>query len=109
MQVQIGSEGTTFELLIDTGANDLWVASSACTSCSGLVCTPCSKTSLSPADSTLNVTGNSFSIACGSGGAVVSGNVVTDTVSVDGLVIVDMSFGLATTIPAVSVRSIGVH
>lgn len=107
MEVQIGSEATTFELLIDTGANDLWVASSTCTSCSGLVCTPCSKTFLSPDNSTL--IGNSFSIPCGSSGCVVSGNVVTDTVSVNGLVIVDMSFGLATTIPAVSVRSFGVH
>jgi len=103
VELQIGSKGITFELLIDTGSNDLWVASSLCRSCYDLVCTPCSKTQLGPEDTTLNNTGQGFAIPFGSSGYVVAGDVVTDTVSVGGLTLV-MSFGLATTILSVSVR-----
>jgi Eukaryotic aspartyl protease len=52
VELQIGRKGT-FKLLIDTGANDLWVASSMCRSCYDLVCTLCSKTQVGPEDTTL--------------------------------------------------------
>lgn len=90
VEVQIGSEGKTMYMLIDTGAGSSWVMGHSCTSeACGL------HNTFGPDDSkSLETTDKKFSIAYGSG--KVSGLLARDTITVAGMDI-EYQFGLADT------------
>ena len=72
----------TFNVILDTGSSDLWVASTQCTSCPSD--TPLFQTSQS---SSLQTTNPAQRIQINYGSGAVAGTVATDTVSMGGFVI----------------------
>jgi len=87
-QVKLGNNKKPMWMLMDTGAGTSWVMGSSCKS------TACEKHgSFGPTDSaTYKVTGETFSVAYGSGS--VKGDKVTDTLSFAGMNF-DFQFGVA--------------
>ncbi|KAG0696968.1 aspartic peptidase domain-containing protein, partial [Suillus ampliporus] len=81
--VSIGTPPQTFNIILDTGSSDLWVATSACASCASTEFT----TSKS---STYQVSGPSIPITYGSGS--VNGITSQDTVSFGGFTITKQEF-----------------
>lgn len=90
VQASIGSTGTEVYLLCDTGAGATWVMGSDCDS------TACGQhTTWTPSDSTTyKTTGESFSIAYGTGS--VEGALAKDAITI-GSVALTMEFGVANT------------
>lgn len=86
--VSIGTPAESFDLAMDTGSSDLWVASSACTSgtCSGL------STYHAASSSTFKNTSTSFTINYGSGSAY--GTLGTDTVALGGFSVVSQTIAV---------------
>ncbi|PHH74895.1 hypothetical protein CDD82_4728 [Ophiocordyceps australis] len=88
VQVQLGSKGKKFFMLIDTGAGSSWVMGSTCTD---KACTM--HDTFGPADSdTLETLPKDFAVSYGSG--TVRGKMATDTISLAG-VNFKYTFGLA--------------
>ncbi|KAL7421708.1 hypothetical protein Q5752_003478 [Cryptotrichosporon argae] len=81
--VSIGTPSQTFQIILDTGSSDLWVASSSCTSCSGSTFDSASSTSYVGLNET-------FSISYGSGTA--SGALGQDTVTMGGYSVASQTF-----------------
>jgi hypothetical protein len=88
--IQIGSEGDTFLVVMDTGSSDLWVPAANCKSSACLV----HKTLGSQDSTTLQATQTPWTIQYGSGAA--SGVLVADSVRIGGLTVSRMPFGVAT-------------
>ncbi|PPQ77889.1 hypothetical protein CVT25_015376 [Psilocybe cyanescens] len=91
--VQVGNPPRDFLVTMDSGSADFWVGSDNCASNGG----GCgSHVFLGPeSSSSFNDTGNEFKITYGSGS--VSGNIVTDDVTIAGLALPGLTFGVATT------------
>ncbi|RSH95062.1 hypothetical protein EHS25_000148 [Saitozyma podzolica] len=90
-QVTIGTPGQTFDVILDTGSADLWVADSQCSS------STCQSISLftTTSSSTFSSTNQPFSITYGSGTA--SGVIASDTVSMAGFSVTGQTFGAVNT------------
>lgn len=88
VEATIGSSGQAFYLLCDTGAGSTWIMGTDCDS------TACKDhtTWSSSSSTTFTATGDTFSIAYGTGS--VAGSIAQDSVTI-GSVKVDMKFGLA--------------
>jgi len=88
-QISIGTPGQTFTVDMDTGSSDLWVPSSACTSCG-------SKHSYNPsASSTSQQQSGNFTIQYGDG-STASGPIYTDTVTIAGITATNQTFSAVT-------------
>ncbi|KAG1772615.1 aspartic peptidase domain-containing protein [Suillus placidus] len=85
--VSIGTPSQNFNLILDTGSSDLWVATSSCTSCSAInSCTSCAPTEFTTSkSSTFLSSGTSLQINYGSGS--VQGATSQDTVTFGGFTI----------------------
>ncbi|KAK6351710.1 hypothetical protein TWF718_004858 [Orbilia javanica] len=90
INVNFGSSGKSFRLVVDTGSADTWIPSAECKSKSCLV-----HRTFGPDDSsTLSVTSDkTFAIAYASGN--VEGSVAKDSLSFGSVVVDEMEFGLA--------------
>ncbi|KAH9476976.1 Pepsin A [Psilocybe cubensis] len=89
--VQIGTPPRDFLVTMDSGSSDFWVGSEDCTS-NGIGCG--NHVFLGPQSSTsFNDTGKPFKITYGSGS--VSGNIITDDVTIAGLALPAHTFGVA--------------
>jgi len=88
--VTIGTPGTTFNILMDSGSADLWVPSS---SCSTAACGPHSKIGATTS-STFQASTTRFAVTYGTG--EVSGTLAKDTVTIAGLKLTGHVFGVAT-------------
>jgi hypothetical protein len=87
--VQIGSAGTNFRMLIDSGSADTWVPSSSCSGCGS------GHQQLGPqVSSTYSGTSTSFSITYGTGSA--SGFLGSDTMKIAGMTMTALPFALIT-------------
>lgn len=86
--VQMGTPPQNYLILMDSGSADLWVASEDCTDC-GQHQTLGTQSSSSFTDS-----GNAFAVTYGTGS--VSGDIVTDDITVAGLTLKAHTFGVAT-------------
>ncbi|KAF7768411.1 hypothetical protein Agabi119p4_7654 [Agaricus bisporus var. burnettii] len=91
LPVNIGTDGTTYSLQVDTGSSDLWVVSS---SCSSSLCGQTKGHSYDPSHS--RPTGVDFAISYLSG--EVSGPIVWDQVAVGGYSIDNQAFSAATSV-----------
>ncbi|KAF7330311.1 Acid protease [Mycena venus] len=90
--VEIGTPSRNFAIILDSGSSDFWVGSDVCTDENGNGCG--NHTFLSAANSQSFVnTGKKWSVTYGSGAA--SGEIVTDTVILGGMVLGNHSFGVA--------------
>jgi len=89
--ITIGTPGQSFDVVLDTGSSDLWVASSNCSSgCAGM-------TAFNGGESKSFVPlGTLFSIQYGSGSA--SGTLVQDEVTLGGYTVASQTFALCSTI-----------
>ncbi|KAG2135856.1 acid protease [Suillus clintonianus] len=85
--VSIGTPPQSFDLILDTGSSDLWVATSSCTSCDTLTsCTTCSENQFTTSkSSTFQTSGTALQINYGSGS--VQGATSQDTVTFGGFTI----------------------
>ncbi|KAF8310964.1 acid protease [Clavulina sp. PMI_390] len=91
--VSVGTPAQNFDVVLDTGSSDLWIASSSCqTGCSGINTFDSSK-STSFKDQSRQIT-----ISYGSGD--VAGTVGTDTVSFGGFTVQNQGLGVMTQITA---------
>jgi hypothetical protein len=88
--IQIGNKNASFTVIMDTGSSDLWVPSARCSS------QECQQhNTLGPETSTtLRESSRQWSITYGIGSA--SGFIVSDFVTIGGLDVGNMSFGVAT-------------
>jgi len=77
--VSVGTPPQSFNVIIDTGSADFWLASTQCTTCTGTNLFDASKSS------TLTASPSSVTIRYGSG--AVAGNLATDTVSMGGFTV----------------------
>ncbi|THH27412.1 hypothetical protein EUX98_g6771 [Antrodiella citrinella] len=92
--VQIGTPPRDFKLLMDSGSADFWVGAEGCQSQGGGGCG--NHVFLGEQSSSSFVdSGNPFSVTYGSGS--VSGDIITDDVSIAGLALPTHTFGVATT------------
>ncbi|XP_034476407.1 lysosomal aspartic protease-like [Drosophila innubila] len=88
-QITIGTPGVIFIVMFDTGSANLWVPSYNCTSTACL-----SHTQYNPNQSTTFVpNGSDITLKYGTGG--MSGYLAMDTVTVNNLVILNQTFGVA--------------
>lgn len=85
--VSIGTPAQNFDLILDTGSSDLWVATSSCTSCGAInSCTSCASTEFTTSkSSSFQSSGTPLQINYGSGS--VQGAISQDTVSFGGFTI----------------------
>jgi hypothetical protein len=82
----IGTPPVAYNVILDSGSSDLWVASSSCTQgCNNI------QTFNSAASSSFNSSTSSFSITYGSGKA--SGSLATDVVQMAGFQVNSQVFG----------------
>lgn len=87
----IGTPAVSYNVILDTGSADLWVADSSCTSgCDSIA------TFDTTASSTFNDKNTTFSITYGSGSA--SGTLASDTVQMAGFSVSSQVFGLCDTV-----------
>ncbi|KAI0032521.1 aspartic peptidase domain-containing protein [Vararia minispora EC-137] len=86
--VQLGTPPKNFNVIMDSGSADFWVAGDNCQTCAGHQLLGAS-TSSSFVD-----TQQPFSVTYGSGN--VQGNIVTDTLTLAGLTLTNHTFGTAT-------------
>ncbi|KEI41448.1 uncharacterized protein L969DRAFT_15467 [Mixia osmundae IAM 14324] len=84
--ITIGTPGTSFDLVMDTGSGDMIVASSSCSS----GCTNITNKYDTSSSSTSDSTSTAFEITYGSGSA--SGTLVTDVVAIGGLSVTSQVF-----------------
>ncbi|KAI0251412.1 aspartic peptidase A1 [Lactifluus subvellereus] len=83
----LGTPPVAYNVILDTGSSDLWVASSSCTQgCNGI------QTFNSATSSTFNSTNATFAITYGSGKA--SGSLATDVVQMAGFEVNSQVFGV---------------
>lgn len=95
--ITVGTPPVPYNVILDTGSSDLWLAGSGCTTCGNTPTLDLSTNSKSrrqttPASSTLTNLKSPFSITYGSGAA--SGTLVRDTVSMAGFSVVDQVFAV---------------
>lgn len=85
--VSIGTPPQSFDVVLDTGSSDLWVATSSCTYCeSPNSCTNCASTQFTTSkSSTFRSSGSSLQITYGSG--AVEGDPAQDTVTFGGFTV----------------------
>ncbi|THU88863.1 acid protease [Dendrothele bispora CBS 962.96] len=83
--LSIGNPPTSYNVILDTGSSDLWIAGSGCRSCDANTPT------FSSSSSTKQV-GSSFSITYGSGEA--AGQLVSDTASMAGFAVTNQVFAV---------------
>lgn len=88
--ITVGTPAQSFQVVMDTGSSDLWLADSSCTSstCQGV--TEFDES----ASSTYVSLGTDFNITYGSGSA--SGSLANDTVTMAGYTVTSQTFGLVT-------------
>ncbi|KZT29099.1 acid protease [Neolentinus lepideus HHB14362 ss-1] len=89
--VNIGSPAQQFNLILDTGSADLWVAGSSCTSCSSSTPTFSSSQSSSFQSST-NSAGQQQSLTIKYGSGEVAGTLASDSVTMSGFQISEQQF-----------------
>jgi len=92
--IQMGTPPRDFSILMDSGSADLWVGAENCVSEAGGGCGNHEFLG-AQSSSSFQDTQTPFSITYGSG--AVSGNIVTDDISVAGLALPKHTFGVATT------------
>lgn len=90
--VHVGSQKKTFNVIMDTGSSNFWIPSGTCRT----VACRLHKTLSSSDSSTLQVSGVAWDIEYGTGDAL--GITGEDSVTLGGLTISRMAFGLATQI-----------
>ncbi|KAI0711920.1 acid protease [Cerioporus squamosus] len=92
--IQMGTPATDFKILMDSGSADLWVGSETCVSEAGGGCG--NHQFLGPTSSSSFVnTKKQFQVTYGTG--EVSGDIVTDDISIAGLALSGHTFGVANT------------
>jgi len=94
--LSIGTPPQTFNVVLDTGSSDLWVADTGCTSCSGITLFDHTKST------SFNASNVATTIPYGQGR--VSGQIVQDTVTMAGFTVPSQTF-LAATVLAQDVIS----
>ncbi|EKM54825.1 uncharacterized protein PHACADRAFT_258950 [Phanerochaete carnosa HHB-10118-sp] len=93
--ISIGTPPQTFEVVLDTGSSDLWVASTNCRTCEGLTTfNPSQSSSIQQSQGTTGQQG--ITIEYGSG--EVQGTLAQDTVSMGGFTVNPQTFLVAETI-----------
>lgn len=95
-EIQLGSPGQTFKVILDTGSSNLWVPSQ---DCSSLACYLHTKYD-HDASSTYKANGSEFSIQYGSG--AMEGYVSQDLLAIGDLVIPKQDFAEATSEPGLA-------
>ena len=95
-EIQLGTPGQPFKVILDTGSSNLWVPSE---DCSSLACFLHSKYS-HDSSSTYKANGSSFSIQYGSG--AMEGYVSQDTLAIGDLIIPKQDFAEATSEPGLA-------
>lgn len=95
-EIQLGTPGQPFKVILDTGSSNLWVPSE---DCSSLACFLHSKYA-HDSSSTYKANGSSFSIQYGSG--AMEGYVSQDTLAIGDLVIPKQDFAEATSEPGLA-------
>ncbi|KAG2074048.1 acid protease [Suillus decipiens] len=90
--VSIGTPPQSFDVVLDTGSSDLWVATSSCTYCeSPNSCTNCASTQFTTSkSSTFESSSSSLQITYGSG--AVQGDPAKDTVTFGGFTVTQQEF-----------------
>ncbi|PWN19978.1 acid protease [Microstroma glucosiphilum] len=98
-EVPVGTPAQTFDLVLDTGSSDMWIASSACTQ------TVCQQVTLyNAADSSTNVASQTpFSIQYGSGS--VTGTLFADTMSLGGHTVYNATMAAVTDVESGAINS----
>jgi len=92
--VQVGTPARDFSILMDSGSADFWIGGEGCQGDTGGGCG--NHVFLgSQSSSTFTDTGNNFQITYGSG--QVSGDIITDNLSIAGLALNKHTFGVALT------------
>ncbi|RDX57523.1 acid protease [Lentinus brumalis] len=92
--IQMGTPATDFKILMDSGSADLWVGSETCVSEAGGDCG--NHQFLGPnGSSSFTNTNKQFEVTYGTGH--VSGDIVTDDISIAGLALTGHTFGVANT------------
>ncbi|KAF9010681.1 aspartic peptidase domain-containing protein [Cyathus striatus] len=86
--VSIGTPSQSFNVILDTGSSDLWVADTSCTTCDAS--TPLFDSSKSSSLKQASGVSSETDIRYGSG--EVAGSIVSDTVSMGGFTISDQTF-----------------
>jgi phytepsin len=90
-EIAIGTPGTTFEVVFDTGSSNLWVPDIECRLSAGCYFHKFFDSSRS---STYRKDGRNFTINYGSGG--IAGFAGIDTVALAGLKVLNVTFGQVT-------------
>ncbi|KAJ6515904.1 acid protease [Mycena sanguinolenta] len=93
--VPIGTPSRDFNIILDSGSGDFWVESDTCTSQNGGGCGNHTFLGAATSSSFVN-TKQPWSITYGSGAA--SGDLVTDTIVIGGMMLGNHTFGVATSI-----------